>query len=142
MRDPLRHHRDVPTAPHAYGTGRFARFAENLADGMGTPGYIVAQTTFLVVWIAANVVWLTAGAHWDPYPFILLNLLLSTQAAYASPFVTLANKVQSARDILKMRADALHAEELAARHRELIEANTELTRQVHQLTSELHEHLL
>jgi uncharacterized membrane protein len=63
---------------------------------MGSWGFIIVQTAFVILWMALNVVALVQ--HWDPYPFILLNLLFSTQAAYAAPIIMMAQNRQADRD--------------------------------------------
>jgi uncharacterized membrane protein len=64
------------------------RLADKVANGMGSWTFIIAQTIFVVLWMALNFVgWMY---HWDVYPFILLNLLFSTQAAYAAPIIMMA----------------------------------------------------
>jgi uncharacterized membrane protein len=92
-----------------YDADAFGRFAEAMARFLGTGRFIVGQTVFVVVWIAFN----TLGAihHWDPYPFILLNLAFSTQAAYAAPLILLAQNRQDDRD----RANIERDREVAAR---------------------------
>ena len=80
----------------AFGQDAFGRGAERAARFFGTPGYIVAQTVVVVVWIALNS--LALAFEWDPYPFILLNLAFSLQAAYAAPLILLAETRQAARD--------------------------------------------
>src|SRR6201992_197897 len=72
------------------------RCAEGLARFLGTGRFLVAQTVLVVGWIILNVVGLVH--HWDPYPFILLNLAFSTQAAYAAPLILLAQNRQDDRD--------------------------------------------
>ena len=79
-----------------YDPDAFGRFAERLARFLGTGRYLVAQTLLVVVWITLNVVGISQ--HWDPYPFILLNLMFSTQAAYAAPLILLAANRQADRD--------------------------------------------
>ncbi len=74
----------------------FGRLAERLARFLGTGRYLVAQTLIVIVWIILNVVGIIR--HWDPYPFILLNLGFSTQAAYAAPLILLAQNRQADRD--------------------------------------------
>ena len=96
----------------AFGRDRFGRTAERLARFFGTPGYIIGQTIAVFVWITLNVIAVTA--HWDPYPFILLNLAFSTQAAYAAPLILLAQTRQADRDRAR--------EDLAAAHRDALEA--------------------
>ena len=80
----------------AFGQDRFGRGAEKVARFFGTPQYIVGQTIVVLAWIAANAV--AVAARWDPYPFILLNLAFSTQAAYAAPLILLAQTRQADRD--------------------------------------------
>jgi uncharacterized membrane protein len=79
-----------------YDADAFGRFSEGLARFLGTGKYLFGQTLFVIVWIILN------GAavvhHWDPYPFILLNLAFSTQAAYAAPLILLAQNRQDERD--------------------------------------------
>jgi uncharacterized membrane protein len=89
-----------------------------------------------VVWIAVNAA--AVALRWDPYPFILLNLAFSTQAAYAAPLILLAQTRQADRDKAHAEADATHREEIAANQHELLETNTRLTEQVERLTEEIH----
>jgi uncharacterized membrane protein len=84
--------------PEAFGTvaERFARF-------FGTPKYLVWQTVIVAIWIALNATgW---ALQWDKYPFILLNLVFSTQAAYAAPLILLAQNRQADRDKAEMERD-------------------------------------
>jgi uncharacterized membrane protein len=92
-----------------YDADAFGRFAEGMARFLGTGRFIVGQTVLVVAWIILN----TIGAikHWDPYPFILLNLAFSTQAAYAAPLILLAQNRQDDRD----RANIDRDREVAAR---------------------------
>jgi len=90
----------------------------------------------VIAWVATNAV--AVSLRWDPYPFILLNLAFSTQAAYAAPLILLAQTRQADRDKAVAKADAVHREEIAHRHQELIEANTQLTEEVERLTAEIH----
>src|SRR5437762_1970300 len=69
----------------AFGNDRFGILAERFARFFGTPRFIIAQTILVAAWIAANAA--AFGFRWDPYPFILLNLAFSTQAAYAAPLI-------------------------------------------------------
>ena len=72
------------------------RIADSVANGMGSWRFIIIQTILVILWMTLNVVgWV---AHWDVYPFILLNLLFSTQAAYAAPIIMMAQNRQSERD--------------------------------------------
>jgi uncharacterized membrane protein len=94
--DDLSTPRGTPGGP-VYDPDSFGRLAERLARFLGTGRYLVAQTLLVIVWISMNVV---AGANglWDKYPFILLNLAFSTQAAYAAPLILLAQNRQADRD--------------------------------------------
>jgi uncharacterized membrane protein len=76
--------------------------------------------------------------HWDPYPFILLNLAFSTQAAYAAPLILLAQSRQAERDQAHAEWVTKHAEDVAAQHQKLLEQNTQLTEEIHRLTAEIH----
>jgi len=79
------------------------RIADKVARGMGSWTFIIWQSIFVLVWMIMNV--LAYFNHWDPYPFILLNLLFSTQAAYAAPVIMMAQNRQSERDRLQAQAD-------------------------------------
>jgi uncharacterized membrane protein len=88
--------RGAPVRGTLYDSDAFGRFSEGLARTLGTGRYLAAQTIFVIAWIILNVV---AGFHhWDAYPFILLNLAFSTQAAYAAPLILLAQNRQDERD--------------------------------------------
>ncbi|HMG68844.1 MAG TPA: DUF1003 domain-containing protein [Chitinophagaceae bacterium] len=79
------------------------RLADNVANGMGSWRFIIYQTIIVLIWMALN---LTAFIfHWDPFPFILLNLVFSTQAAYAAPIIMMAQNRQSDRDRVQAQAD-------------------------------------
>src|SRR5205085_7071663 len=80
-----------------------ARFAERLARFLGTGRYLAVQTIIVIVWITLNVVGIVH--HWDKYPFILLNLAFSTQAAYAAPLILLAQNRQTDRDRAETERD-------------------------------------
>jgi uncharacterized membrane protein len=100
--DDLSRPRGTPGAP-SYDPDAFGRFAERLARFLGTGRYLVAQTLVVLVWIFLNVVGIVS--HWDPYPFILLNLGFSTQAAYAAPLILLAQNRQADRDKAEVERD-------------------------------------
>jgi uncharacterized membrane protein len=87
-----------------YDADAFGRFAEAFARFMGTARFLAYMTVFVIVWIAINVIGLF-GLHWDPYPFILLNLIFSTQASYAAPLILLATNRQEARDRVQNERD-------------------------------------
>lgn len=79
-----------------YDPEAFGRFSEAIARTLGTARFLVMQTAVVIAWIAVNVV--AVSLRWDPYPFILLNLAFSTQAAYAAPLILLAQNRQAERD--------------------------------------------
>ena len=92
-----------------FGDDWFALRAEAFARFFGTPFFLIAQTLIVAAWILINVYGLTS---FDIYPFILLNLAFSTQAAYAAPLILLAQTRQADRDKANAMADAQHREEL------------------------------
>jgi uncharacterized membrane protein len=92
-----------------YDADAFGRFSEAIARFLGTGRFLFGQTLLVVAWIAFNTIGLVK--HWDPYPFILLNLAFSTQAAYAAPLILLAQNRQDDRD----RASIERDREVAAR---------------------------
>jgi uncharacterized membrane protein len=79
------------------------RLADRVANGMGSWRFIIIQSLFVVVWMILNLI--AFIYHWDPYPFILLNLLFSTQAAYAAPIIMMAQNRQNERDRTQAQAD-------------------------------------
>ena len=83
-----------------------SRIADSVANGMGSWKFIIIQTVLVALWMGLNV--LAFIDHWDPYPFILLNLLFSTQAAYAAPIIMMSQNRQNERDRLSAEADHLN----------------------------------
>lgn len=104
-RDDLEQPRGTPGGP-VYDPDAFARFAERLARFLGTGRYLAAQTVIVAAWIFLNGFGIIH--HWDPYPFILLNLAFSTQAAYAAPLILLAQNRQADRDRAEIERDREH----------------------------------
>lgn len=92
-----------------YDPDAFGRFSEEIARFFGTARFLVFQTVLVAIWITLNV--FAASLRWDPYPFILLNLAFSTQAAYAAPLILLAQNRQAERD----REISEHDREMNAR---------------------------
>ncbi len=79
------------------------KLADKVANGMGSWTFIISQTIFVILWMVLNfVAWMD---HWDVYPFILLNLLFSTQAAYAAPIIMMAQNRQNERDRMQAQKD-------------------------------------
>ncbi len=90
----------------------FARFSERIARFLGTGRFLAIQSIIVAIWIALNT--LAAAWRWDPYPFILLNLAFSTQAAYAAPLILLAQNRQDDRDRVSLEEDRARAERTKA----------------------------
>jgi uncharacterized membrane protein len=90
----------------------FARVAERLARFLGTGTFLLWQTVLVSVWITLNV--FAVSLQWDPYPFILLNLAFSTQAAYAAPLILLAQNRQDDRDRVSLDEDRTRAGRVSA----------------------------
>jgi len=88
---------------HQSSLGFGQRLADKVANGMGSWRFIIIQTLIVAVWMVLNVI--AFIQHWDPYPYILLNLLFSTQAAYAAPIIMMAQNRQSERDRAQADAD-------------------------------------
>src|SRR5947209_2067450 len=112
----------------AFGDDAFGRVAEKTARFFGTPRYILGQTLIVALWIILNSVALIH--HWDPTPFIMLNLIFSTQAAYAAPLILLAQTRQAERD--KAQADATDQ-----RHTQLEQSAAERTQALRTETDKL-----
>jgi uncharacterized membrane protein len=131
-----------------FGDDWFALKAEKFARFFGTPTFLVVQSTVVAMWIALNVFGFT---KFDVYPFILLNLAFSLQAAYAAPLILLAQTRQADRDKAHSEADAQHREALAlaAEQRqilsekqtsqlmELLQQNTQLTETIKEMSERI-----
>jgi len=152
-------------APHAhlssvFGDNWFGVKAEAFARFFGTPTFLIAQTAIVAVWICLNAAGFT---RFDVYPFILLNLAFSLQAAYAAPLILLAQTRQADRDKALADADARHREDLAqasverqdladkqrgqilellAQNTRLTELTQELSQRIEVLTAEIHRRVL
>ena len=142
-------------APYAhlapvFGDSWFGAKAETFARWFGTPAFLIGQTLVVIVWMGLNA---SGAAHFDLYPFILLNLAFSLQAAYAAPLILLAQTRQADRDKAHADADAQHREDLAqasvernelarsqaAQIIDLLEQNTRLTQMTQDLTVRIEE---
>ena len=158
--DHLRFHRPHLHLHSVFGDDWFALKAEAFARFFGTPLFLVAQTIIVGIWIGINVFGIST---FDVYPFILLNLAFSLQAAYAAPLILLAQTRQADRDKTHTEADAMHREALAeasaqrqalafeqtSRLLQLMEQNTRLTemvkdlsQRIESLTSQMHAKVL
>jgi uncharacterized membrane protein len=107
-----RYRLDTPVGPQRrlrvqIDTDYFGRLAERLARFLGTGTYLLWQTILVIVWITLNLIGIIG--QWDPYPFILLNLAFSTQAAYAAPLILLAQNRQDDRDRVALEEDRSRA---------------------------------
>jgi uncharacterized membrane protein len=159
QRHHLRFHLPYVHLSSVFGDDWFALKAERFARFFGTPTFLVGQTIIVALWIGINVAGLT---KFDIYPFILLNLAFSLQAAYAAPLILLAQTRQADRDKVNADADARHREDLAAANEQrqmqaarqadqlvaLLEQNTQLTEitrqmseRIETLTLEVHNRL-
>ncbi|MDA3920515.1 MAG: DUF1003 domain-containing protein [Salinisphaera sp.] len=159
-RHPLRFHHSYRHLAAVFGSDWFGQKAEAFARYFGTPRFLIAQTIIVALWIVANGV---GFAHFDLYPFILLNLAFSLQAAYAAPLILLAQTRQADRDKANAEADARHREELAAisEHRQdlmseqtrqllalqeqnnrLTELSNKISQRIELLTEEVHRHMV
>jgi uncharacterized membrane protein len=141
------HHPHLHLSP-VFGSDWFALKAEAFARLFGTPVFLIAQTVVVAIWICLNVF---GAAKFDVYPFILLNLAFSLQAAYAAPLILLAQTRQADRDKAHAEADAQHREALAAAAAQrqevaaqqtsqllqLLEQNTRMTALVQQLSERI-----
>src|ERR1700727_490816 len=101
-KDDLSKPRGTPGGPQ-YDPDAFGRFAEKIARYLGTGRYLAIQTVVVIVWILINIA--AVALRFDPYPFILLNLMFSTQAAYAAPLILLAQTRQTDRDKEEVERD-------------------------------------
>ena len=88
---------------HNETLGFGSRLADSVANGMGSWRFIIVQTVLVLLWMGFNLVGYMY--HWDVYPFILLNLVFSTQAAYAAPIIMMAQNRQNDRDRMQAQAD-------------------------------------
>jgi len=102
--DQPRGRRQVTLKP-SFDPDAFGRVSETIARFFGTARYLIIQTAIVIVWIALNILVITKTIRWDPYPFILLNLAFSTQAAYAAPLILLAQNRQAERDKVQVAED-------------------------------------
>ncbi len=107
---------DQPREPRGFrfsiDPDTFGQLSERLARFLGTGKFLFWQTLIVVAWITVNLV--AASLRWDPYPFILLNLAFSTQAAYAAPLILLAQNRQDDRDRVSLEEDRTRAAQTKA----------------------------
>lgn len=102
--------------------------ADKIASGIGSWTFLIIQTCAVLAWLTLNIIGLMR--HWDPFPFILLNLLFSVQAAYTGPVLLLAGNRQAQKDRLTLEHAAFEADKADEQNVEIlkaIEKNTEVT---------------
>jgi uncharacterized membrane protein len=104
------------------------KIADSVSTGMGSWRFIIIQTCIIAIWVAGNV-WLLF--HFDPFPFIFLNLAFSAQAAYSTPIIMMAQNRAAARDKIQAEHQYEHQEKE-------LSLNTQLTKDIHKLTEEIH----
>jgi len=107
-----------------------ARIADVVTNFMGSWRFIILQTVIVIVWISGNIYLLF---HYDPYPFILLNLAFSTQAAYAAPLILLAGNRSAQRDRLTLEHAAKEADVEEQQNVDLLRGNREILEHVQAL---------
>ncbi|MBW4362382.1 DUF1003 domain-containing protein [Flavobacterium taihuense] len=88
---------------HKETLGFGSRLADSVANGMGSWKFIIIQSVFVLIWMGLNLI--AFAYHWDVYPFILLNLVFSTQAAYAAPIIMMSQNRQNERDRVQAQSD-------------------------------------
>jgi uncharacterized membrane protein len=107
---------DQPREPRGFrfsiDPDAFGQFSERLARFLGTGKFLFWQTLLVIAWISINLI--AVSLRWDPYPFILLNLAFSTQAAYAAPLILLAQNRQDDRDRVSLEEDRARAAQTKA----------------------------
>ena len=103
------HNRSLLHQPQTAGE----RIADTVVGAMGSWRFIIIQTVIVVLWVALNIVEVVFKP-WDPYPFILLNLAFSTQAAYAAPLILMSSNRQAAKDEARDDLEAQEVEDLHA----------------------------
>jgi uncharacterized membrane protein len=113
---------------------RGARIADRVTTFMGSWTFVAIQTVIVILWIAANVLLLV---NFDPFPFILLNLAFSTQAAYAAPLILLAGNRQAIRDRLTLEHAADEADIEERQNVQLLEGNREILKKIESLEKQV-----
>lgn len=147
--DPMRHHEHYQAgggSPYAGGSSFMERMSEKVASGMGTVTFIVVSMALILAWVFANgavsyihdtVNAIAHGNQFDREPWILLNLIFSAVAFFTGALVIIAQKAQTRTDKANEEASARHRDELANSQTALLEQNTELTQQIHEMAAQL-----
>src|SRR5665213_4160062 len=158
--DPMRHYTHYEdskngSSPYAGGSSFMERMAETVASGMGTVQFVVIGSLIILGWVFANgavhyaeTTWrsLQHGGQFDPEPWILLNLIFSGVAFYTGALVIIAQKAQTRTDKANEEASAKHRDEISQAASALLQQNTDLTTEIHEvalklrtLTEEVHD---
>jgi uncharacterized membrane protein len=116
------------------GASRGERIADKVTGFLGSWRFIVIQSVIVLIWVAGNVFLLF---HFDPYPFILLNLAFSTQAAYAAPLILLAGNRASIRDRMTLEHAAEEADLEEVQNEQLLRGNLEILEHVDRLEHQI-----
>ena len=147
----MRHHthympgRKGPS-PYAGGSSFMERMAEGVASGMGTVAFVVIGSLIILGWVLINgaipylqhtFTALSKGGQFDPEPWILLNLIFSGVAFYTGALVIIAQKAQTRTDVANEKASAAHREELSQAQTALLQQNTDLTKEIHEIAAQL-----
>jgi uncharacterized membrane protein len=114
------------------------RIADSVSVGMGSWRFIIIQTIIIFAWIAGNVYLLF---HFDPFPFIFLNLAFSAQAAYATPIIMMSQNRAAARDKIQAEHQYEHQEKELVQNTQLTKEIYKLTEEIHKLSEEIHTHI-
>jgi len=147
-KNPLRHHSHYVRSgkgqsPYAGGSSFMERMAEAVASGMGTVAFVVIGSAIILGWVLINGAIpylehtfkaLGNGGQFDPEPWILLNLIFSGVAFYTGALVIIAQKAQTRTDQANELAAAKHRDELAQFQTDLLQKNTDLTNEIHELS--------
>jgi uncharacterized membrane protein len=146
------HHRKYKSDDHSHPVNvvhhEEATFGERLADGIasfiGSWIFLIVQTVLVATWITINSLQITGRIHLDPYPYILLNLAFSTQAAYTGPVLLLAGNRQAQKDRLTLEHAAHEADKADRQNVQILKAilkDTEMTERNTELTLQILQHL-
>jgi uncharacterized membrane protein len=123
-------HRHPVNVAHLEDAPLSARIADRVVAFIGSWVFILIQTVIVVIWVLGNVYLVF---NFDPFPFILLNLAFSTQAAYAAPLILLAGNRQATRDRLTLEHAAEETDVAEQQNKQLLDGNTEILKRIENL---------
>jgi len=150
--NPMRHHTHYESdgakaSPYAGGSSFMERVAEGVASGMGTVAFVVIGSAIILGWVLVNgaipylehtISHLAHGKEFDAEPWILLNLIFSGVAFYTGALVIIAQKAQTRTDKANEEASAKHRDEISQAAATLLQRNTDLTAEIHDVALKLH----